>query len=63
MTDKVAFITGGGSGIGQAAAAVLARRRMKIALAGRTAEELVEVAEVIGRSRRFRHHRDLRRER
>ena len=50
MRDKVAFITGGGSGIGQAAATVLARRGVKVALAGRTAEELVEVAEGIGRS-------------
>ena len=47
--DKVAFISGGGSGIGQAAAVLLARRRVKVALAGRTAEELVEVAEEIGR--------------
>ncbi len=50
MRDKVAFITGGGSGIGQAAATVLARRGVKVALAGRTAEELVEVAEEIRRS-------------
>lgn len=49
MTDKVAFISGGGSGIGQAAAKVLARRGVKVALAGRTPEELEEVAEEIGR--------------
>ena len=50
MRDKVAFISGGGSGIGQAAATVMARRGAKIALAGRTPEELVEVAEEIERA-------------
>ena len=49
MRDKVAFISGGGSGIGRAAATLLARRGAKVALAGRTREELVEVAEAIGR--------------
>lgn len=49
MHDKVAFISGGGSGIGQAAAKLLARRGAKVALAGRTTDELVEVAEAIGR--------------
>ena len=47
MQDRVAFISGGGSGIGQAAATVLARRGVKVALAGRTPEELDEVAEEI----------------
>ena len=50
MQDKVAFISGGGSGIGQAAATVLAQRGAAIALAGRTAEELTEVAEQIERA-------------
>lgn len=49
MQDKVAFISGGGSGIGQAAASLLARRGARVALAGRTPEELTEVAETIGR--------------
>lgn len=49
MQDKVAFISGGGSGIGEAAATVLARRGARVALAGRTPDELVEVAEAIGR--------------
>ena len=49
MQDKVAFISGGGSGIGQAAAKLLARRGASVALAGRTPEELVEVANAIGR--------------
>ncbi len=50
MHDKVAFISGGGSGIGQAAATLLARRGARVALAGRTADELLEVAEAIGRA-------------
>jgi NAD(P)-dependent dehydrogenase (short-subunit alcohol dehydrogenase family) len=36
MDDIVAFITGAGSGIGQAAAKLLARRGAEVALAGRT---------------------------
>ena len=50
MRDKVAFISGGGSGIGQAAAELLARRGFRVALAGRTPDELAEVAEAIGRA-------------
>jgi len=49
VQDKVAFISGGGSGIGQAAASVLAARGAKVALAGRTPEELNEVAQAIER--------------
>jgi NAD(P)-dependent dehydrogenase (short-subunit alcohol dehydrogenase family) len=48
MDDMVAFITGGGSGIGQAAATLLARRGARVALAGRTPDQLAEVAEGIG---------------
>ncbi len=47
MEDGVAFISGGGSGIGQAAAVILARRGIRVALAGRTPDELTEVAEEI----------------
>jgi NAD(P)-dependent dehydrogenase (short-subunit alcohol dehydrogenase family) len=50
VQDKVAFISGGGSGIGQAAASVLAARGAKVALAGRTPEELEEVAQRIERA-------------
>jgi NAD(P)-dependent dehydrogenase (short-subunit alcohol dehydrogenase family) len=50
MDNRVAFITGGGSGIGQAAATLLARRGARVALAGRTEDELVEVAETIERA-------------
>jgi len=48
MDGMVAFITGGGSGIGQAAAKLLARRGARVALAGRTPDQLAEVAEGIG---------------
>jgi NAD(P)-dependent dehydrogenase (short-subunit alcohol dehydrogenase family) len=49
MTEQVAFISGGGSGIGRATAAELARRGVRVAVAGRTAEELADVAEAITR--------------
>ena len=48
MDEMVAFITGGGSGIGEAAAKLLARRGTRVALAGRTPDQLAEVAEAIG---------------
>lgn len=47
MDNSVAFISGGGSGIGQATAVLLARRGTRVALAGRTPDELTEVAEQI----------------
>ena len=50
MHEVVAFISGGGSGIGEAAASVLAERGAKVALAGRTPDELEQVAERIGRA-------------
>ncbi len=40
MKDKVAFITGGGSGIGAATAKLLARQGAKVAVSGRTKEDL-----------------------
>jgi NADP-dependent 3-hydroxy acid dehydrogenase YdfG len=54
MDDMVAFITGAGSGIGQAAAKLLARRGARVALAGRTPDQLAEVAEAIGGDQRHR---------
>ena len=48
MDEMVAFITGGGSGMGEAAAKWLARRGTRVALAGRTPDQLAEVAEAIG---------------
>lgn len=47
MQDKVAFVTGAGSGIGEASARLLAARGARVALVGRTADELEEVAESI----------------
>jgi NAD(P)-dependent dehydrogenase (short-subunit alcohol dehydrogenase family) len=47
MTDRVAFITGGGSGIGRATARRLVEKGMRVALAGRDEDELEELAEEI----------------
>ena len=48
MKDKVAFITGGGSGIGAATAKLLAQQGAKVVVSGRTKEELDAVVEEIG---------------
>ncbi|HRP62253.1 MAG TPA: SDR family oxidoreductase [Phycisphaerales bacterium] len=49
MTDSpVALITGAGSGVGRAAAMLLARRGYHVALAGRREEALRETASLIG---------------
>lgn len=47
LQDQVAFITGGSSGIGAASAVRMARDGAKVAILGRTEEELQEVAEQI----------------
>lgn len=47
LQDQVAFITGGSSGIGAASAVRMARAGAKVAILGRTEEELQEVAEQI----------------
>jgi NAD(P)-dependent dehydrogenase (short-subunit alcohol dehydrogenase family) len=47
MQGKVAFITGGGSGIGAAAGKLLAKRGAKVALVGHTEDELQKVAQEI----------------
>ncbi len=48
--EKVAFITGGGSGIGEAAAKRLAAEGAKVAVLGRTREKLDETVEAIARA-------------
>jgi NAD(P)-dependent dehydrogenase (short-subunit alcohol dehydrogenase family) len=50
VEGKVALITGGGSGLGEAAARILAREGAKVAVTGRTEDEVKEVAESINRS-------------
>jgi NAD(P)-dependent dehydrogenase (short-subunit alcohol dehydrogenase family) len=47
LNQRVAFITGAGSGIGQAAAELLAEHKARVACLSRTAEEVEEVVEKI----------------
>ncbi len=48
LNGKVALVTGASSGIGRAAALMLAEGRARVALTGRSAAELQQVAEHIG---------------
>jgi NADP-dependent 3-hydroxy acid dehydrogenase YdfG len=50
LTGKVAWVTGAGSGIGQAAAIALARDGASVVLTGRRAEPLQATARTIGNS-------------
>tara|TARA_R100000005_G_scaffold69194_3_gene37070 strand:- start:4786 stop:5541 length:756 start_codon:yes stop_codon:yes gene_type:complete len=47
LTGKVAWITGAGTGIGQAGALSLSRAGMQVILSGRRADKLAETAEMI----------------
>ncbi len=53
LTGKVAWITGAGTGIGEAAAVALAKAGMKVILSGRREAELMRVAAAIGASARI----------
>jgi NAD(P)-dependent dehydrogenase (short-subunit alcohol dehydrogenase family) len=50
LSGKVAWVTGAGSGIGEAAAIALARESCTVALTGRRREPLEAVAEVIAKA-------------
>lgn len=50
LADKVALITGGGSGIGRAAAILMAQAGAKVGVLGRTEDSIQETVEEIRRS-------------
>ena len=50
VKGKVALVTGGGSGLGEAAARILGREGAKVAVLGRTEDEIKKVAQSINQS-------------
>ena len=52
--ERVAWITGAGTGIGEASAVALAEAGIRVVLSGRRRDKLEAVAERIGPSRRSR---------
>jgi NAD(P)-dependent dehydrogenase (short-subunit alcohol dehydrogenase family) len=60
LANKVAIITGGGTGIGRGVAVAFAREGAKVVIAGRDAKKLEAVAADIGASC-LGHSADLRR--
>lgn len=50
LTDKVAWVTGAGTGIGRAGAVALAEEGARLALSGRRKEPLLETAQIIEKS-------------
>src|SRR6202040_1212732 len=48
LTNKIALVTGGGSGIGAASAQALLQEGAKVAIAGRDLKKLDEVAKALG---------------
>src|SRR5256885_16700678 len=51
LSDKIAWVTGGGSGIGQASAVELARGGATVVVSGRRADALAETAALIKEAR------------